>query len=123
MPKDMTPPTKKEAKAKKAPAKKAAAPAGERKRAPRVDYGYLPGAKIDVDKDKEHKFRGQTLEWFERLSKSNGKTVEHFIDGNQGVTNNKGNPESPRGWLAHFCKAGYASLSGGKEPTVKAKES
>ena len=118
---EMAPPTKAKPAAKKPAAKKEAS--GEKKqRAPRQDYGFKPGAKIAVDKDKEHKFRGQTAEWFERLKKSNGKTVEHFMENNEGITNNKGNPERPRGWLAHFCKIGYCTLSGGKEPEAKGKK-
>jgi hypothetical protein len=111
----MAPPAKGKVKAKTAKTE-----TGEKKaRAPRVDYGYKPGAKITVNKDKEQKFRGQTQEWFERLLKSDGKAVEHFISNNEGITNQKGNPERPRGWLAHFCKSGYASLSGGEEPAAK----
>jgi hypothetical protein len=120
---DMTPPTKKAA-TKKTAAKKTtkAKDTGEKKaRAPRKDYGFKPGAKISVDTKKEHKFRGQTLSWFERLTASNGKTVEHFIDNNKGVTNNNGKTEPPRGWLRHFVNAGYATLSGGQEPKENKK--
>lgn len=107
----MTPPTGKSKPAKKTAAPKKAASG----RASRRDYGFLPGAKIAVNKEKDvAKLRGQTKEWYDRLKKSNGKTVEHFLDNNQGVTNNKGKPERPRGWLAHFCLNDYASLSGGK---------
>lgn len=116
----MTPPTGKAKAAPKAAAPKAAD--GEKKeRAPRFDYGFLPGATITVDTAKETSFRGQTQEWYDRLLKSNGKTVEHFLDNNQGITNKQGKPEPPRGWLRHFCKTGYASLSGGSKPEPKPK--
>lgn len=122
MSEDMTPPAKgKTTKTSKATGKAKTEASGEKKpRAPRQDWGFRKGAKISLtEKAKEAKFRGQKQEWFDRLQKSNGKTVEHFLENNTGVTNNKGNPEPPRGWLRSFVVEGYAELSGGEEPQVK----
>ena len=104
---------------KKTPAKKGAAPPEkgaeqkERKpRAPRVDYGYKPGATIMVT-EKEGKYRGKRGEYYERLKAANGKTVEDFF---------KTCPDNdpPRGWLRFFVSDGAAELKGGKDPEPKA---
>jgi len=97
--------------------------APKKERAPRQEYGFAKDAIIRVD-TKERKLRGQRGEWFARLQKSDGKTVQHFLDNNQGITNNKGNPEPPRGWLRSFVQDGVCKLEGGTKtapPTPAAK--
>lgn len=90
------------------------APAAEKKeRAPRQDYGFLPGAKITLT-DKENKYRGKRLEYYEILKKHNGKSIEDFF---------KACPQEdpPRGWLRFFVQDGAATLSGGSAPEPKPK--
>ena len=101
-----TPPKKTVAKAATKPP--AAKDAGEKKaRAPKQDYGYAADAKITVAKgDDVPKFRGQRLEWFEKIQKFDGKTAKEFLDANQGK-------DSPRGWLRFFCSVNAVTLSGG----------
>jgi hypothetical protein len=111
-PKVVVPPTEKKAAAPKVAKAPADPNAPKKERAPRQDYGFAKDAVITI-KEGEHKFRGQRGEWFARLQASNGKTVQHFLDGNQGVKNNKGNPEPPRGWLRSFVADGVCTLSGG----------
>jgi hypothetical protein len=101
----------------KSEAKSGKTETGEKKeRAPRQDYGYKAGAKITLTKEAgEKKYRGKRLEYFERLQKANGKTVEDF---------EKSCPagDPPRGWLRFFVQDGAATLSGGKDPEPKAKK-
>ena len=102
-----TPPTK--PKAAKTPPKKD----GESKpRAPRVDYGFAKDAKITLT-DGDKSYRGKRLEMYEALKKSNGKTVEHFLD------NNKNEKDPPRGWLRFFVQNEACTLSGGTPPAKK----
>ena len=103
-------PPKKEAAAK--PPKKEK---GEAKpRAPRQDYGFAKDAKISLT-DGEKTYRGKRLEMYEALKKSNGKTVEHFLE------NNKNEKDPPRGWLRFFIQNEAATLSGGTPPAKKEK--
>lgn len=108
---DLNPPTKtakteKVAKAPKAP--KAEATGEKKERAPRQNYGFHPEAVISIT-EKEGKFRGQRLEWYEALKGCNGKSVQTFLD----ATKDKKDP--PRGWLRFFVQEGFASLSGAPE--------
>lgn len=80
-------------------------------RAPRQNYGFEPDAVIEVTVKGEEipKFRGQRLDWFEKLQKFNGKTVKEFLDKNQGK-------DSPRGWLRFFvAEAKVATLTAAKK--------
>lgn len=93
--------------------------APKKERGARQDYGFAKNAIIKVAAG-EHKFKGQRGDWFTRLQASDGKTVQHFMDGNQGVKNNKGNPEPPRGWLRSFVADEVCALSGGTKDEPKA---
>jgi hypothetical protein len=87
---------------------------GEKKpRAPRQDYGFAKDAKIALT-DGEKSYRGKRLEMYEALKKSNGKTVQHFLD------NNKNEKDPPRGWLRFFVQNEACTLSGGTKPEPKA---
>jgi hypothetical protein len=99
------------------PAKAAKAEGGEKKpRAPRQDYGFAKDAKIALT-DGEKTYRGKRAEMYEALKKSNGKTVEHFLE------NNKNEKDPPRGWLRFFVQNEACTLSGGTPPAKKeAKE-
>lgn len=100
----------KAAPATKTPPKKAA---GDGKpRAPRVDYGFAKDAKITLT-DGDKSYRGKRLEMYEALKKSNGKTVEHYLD------NNKNEKDPPRGWLRFFVQNEACTLSGGTPPAKK----
>lgn len=86
----------------------AAQPEGEKKpRAPRQDYGFRKGAVITLT-DKETKYRGKRLEYFEILQAHDGKTVEEYF-----AACPEGEP--PRGWLRFFVADGAATLSGGSD--------
>lgn len=100
-------------KAKKKAAAKKDPNAPKKPRKPAEDYGYLPGATINLtDKAGEQKYRGKRLEYFERLQACNGKTVEDF--------KNACPADDPaRGWLRFFVKDGVAALSGGTKPEPK----
>lgn len=127
---DMVPPTgekpekaPKAPKAAKTPKAETSEATGEKKeRAPRQDYNYFPGAVIELVKDADTvKFSGQRLEWWERVKKFEGKTCQEFCDANKGITNAKGNPEPPRGWLRAFAQQEVIKLTGEKpEPKAKA---
>lgn len=90
------------------------APKEKKERAPKQDYGFLPGAKITVV-ERENKYRGKRLEYFEILKKHNGKTVDEFF-------NACPQEDPPRGWLRFFVQDGAATLSGGSAPEPKAKK-
>jgi hypothetical protein len=128
---DLTPPTKaKKAAAAKAPAEPTGSTvlpkAGEgvpsvdgnvpakKPRAPRTDYGYSPEAVIAVVEGKDHGYRGQRLEWFNRVKEFNGKTAGEFLKANDNRTTPKGSEDPPRGWLRFFVQDGSVTLSGGK---------
>jgi hypothetical protein len=51
---------------------------------------------------------------YEALRKSNGKTVQHFLD------NNKNDDDPPRGWLRFFVQNEACTLSGGTKEAPKA---
>jgi len=101
---------------KAAPAAKAkpkAAASGEKKeRAPRQDYGFAKDAKIKLT-DGEKSYRGKRLEMYEALKKSNGKSVEHFLE------TNKNEKDPPRGWLRFFVQNEACTLEGGTPPAAK----
>lgn len=100
---------------KAAPPKKEAS--GEKKpRAPRQDYGFAPDATIKLT-DGEKTYRGKRGTMYEALKKSNGKTVQHFLD------NNKNEKDPPRGWLRFFVQDEACTLSGGtKKEEAPAKK-
>jgi len=79
-------------------------------RGPRQDYGYRKGATISIT-DKEVKYHGQRLEWFETLKSFNGQPVEAWEASQKGVVNNKGTAQSPRGWLRFFVLDGSVVLN------------
>ena len=88
---------------------------GETKaRAPRQDYGFAKDAKI-VLTDGEKSYRGKRKEMYDALKKSNGKTVQHFLD------NNKNEKDPPRGWLRFFVQNEACTLEGGTPTAPKAK--
>lgn len=91
---------------------------GEKKpRAPRQDYGYHKDATIRVTKFEEGKgknYRGQRLEWYEKLQKADGKTAGQFEEANKGK-------DSPRGWLRFFVQDGAATLDQSTVPAEKPK--
>lgn len=117
MSEDMTPPAAGKKAAKPAKAKvEAVAKDGEKKtRAPRKDRGIRPGAVISAVDNMESKFRGQRQEWLERVLGSVGQTVADYKTANEGVTNKKGNAESPHGWLSFFIDEGFVTVTGGEE--------
>lgn len=90
---------------------------GEKKaRAPRQDYGFAKDAKIKLT-DGEKTYRGKRGEMYEALKKSNGKTVQHFLDAN------KDEKDPPRGWLRFFVQNEACTLEGGtKAPEKKADQ-
>ena len=93
--------------------KAAKADGGEKKpRAPRQDYGFAKDAKITLT-DGEKTYRGKRLEMYSALKKSDGKTVEHFLE------NNKNEKDPPRGWLRFFVQNEACTLSGGTPPAKK----
>lgn len=96
---------------KKAAPKKEAS--GEKKtRAPRQDYGFAKDAKIHLT-DGDKTYRGKRGEMYEALKKSNGKTVQHFLD------NNKDEKDPPRGWLRFFVQNEACTLEGGTKAPAK----
>jgi len=93
-----TPPSKTPTPKSESKVAKTAVADGEKKaRAPKQDYGFTPEAIIGINNKAEDspKFRGQRLDWFEKLCKSEGKTAKEFLDKNAGK-------DSPRGWLRFF---------------------
>jgi hypothetical protein len=94
---------------------KAAASGDKKERAPRQDYGFAKDAKITLT-DGEKSYRGKRLAMYEALKKSNGKTVEHFLE------NNKNEKDPPRGWLRFFVQNEACTLSGGTKPEPAKKE-
>lgn len=83
----------------------------KKERAPRQDYGFRKGATINIT-EKEVKYRGKRLEYFEILKKHDGKTIEKFF-----AACPEGDP--PRGWLRFFVTDGAATLEGGEEPEAQ----
>jgi hypothetical protein len=118
---DLTPPTKEKApKAAKVPkAPKVVDPNAPPKVAkPRGNYGYHVDATIEVVKDKEVKYRGQRLDWFEIVKKYDGKKVKEFNEATSGRTNGKGTVQTPSGWLRFYVLDGSVRLTG--QPVVEA---
>lgn len=71
---------------------------GEKKpRAPRKDYGFAKGATINLT-DGEKTYKGNRLRWYGYLTKSDGKTVEHFAK----LAEKAEEKEGARGWLRFF---------------------
>lgn len=112
-PKAVVPPG---AKAEKAP--KVAKPpkvvdpnAPKKERAPKNDYGYSKKSTIHVVADKEHKFRGQRLEWFDRVKQYDGKTCEEFSEAFKDIPNNKGVLYAPSGWIRFYVREGFVTLT------------
>lgn len=113
-----TTPTK-AAKVAKTTAPKTPKAEGEKKpRAARQDYGYNKDATIRVaaqtEDSKSKNYRGQRLDWYEKLKKSDGKPVSHFEESNKGK-------DSPRGWLRFFVQDGAAALDQSTVPAEKPK--
>lgn len=117
---DLTPPTKTKAPKADKPKKEkvakevtaAAAPNGEKKpRAPRADYGFTPNSTIGIVTGKDHSYRGQRLEWFNRVKEFDGKAAEEFMKANDNRTTPKGTEDPPRGWLRFFVQDGTVALS------------
>lgn len=118
---NMTPPTGKTSKPKPGsadsaqaakPPKAANTPKAEgdkKPRAPRVDYGYHPQALIMIT-DKENKFRGQRLDWYESIVPFDGKNVREWEETRKGVKNGQGNVQSPRGFLRRLVLEGAVEL-------------
>ena len=99
-----------------AKATKKLAEGGEKKaRASRQDYGFAKDAVIKLT-DGEKTYRGKRLEMYEALKKSDGKTVEHYLE------NNKNEKDPPRGWLRFFVQNEAVTLLGGTKPTPNAKK-
>ena len=103
---------------KKTAAKKNDAPPAEpadsgetttkRARSKAESYGYAKGAVISLtEKADSAKYRGKRLEYFNRLQKHNGKTVEKFFEACPA-------DDPPRGWLRFFVRDGVCTLSGGE---------
>lgn len=91
----------------------ASKPTGEKKpRAPRQDYGFAKDATIKLT-DGDKGYRGRRKEMYEALKKSEGKTVQHFLD------NNKNEKDPPRGWLRFFVQNEACTLEGGTPPSAK----
>lgn len=120
---DLTPPTKKNGKAKevkepKAPkAKKEAVEkdpnAPKKPRGPRQNYGYHPDAVITVQAP-ETAYRGARLDWYNFIGQFNGLTVKAFEEAA------KDRKDPPRGWLRFFVQDGSVTLSGA--PVAAAEE-
>lgn len=88
-------------------------PKEKKPRAARQDYGFAPDAILKLT-DGEKNYKGRRKEMYEALRKSNGKTVQHFLD------NNKNDDDPPRGWLRFFVQNEAVTLSGGtKKETAK----
>jgi len=110
----MATPPKAEKKASAPTPPKADKPEGEKKpRAPRQDYGFAKDAIIRLT-DGDKSYRGRRKEMYEALQKSNGKTVQHFLD------NNKNEKDPPRGWLRFFVQNEACTLEGGTKTEEKA---
>lgn len=84
-------------------------PSTAKVRGPRQDYGYRKGAKIVIT-DKEQKYHGQRLEWFETLVAFNGQSVDAWEESRKGTVNKKGTAQSPRGWLRFYVLDGTVAL-------------
>jgi hypothetical protein len=117
---DLTPPGKKQppkaaANGPAPAAKKEAAPkdpnAPKKPRAPRTDYGFSPEATIGLNKEKAAKYRGQRLEWFNRISAFEGKKVAEFMTKYEKAQTPKGSQDPPRGWVRFFVQDGTVTLT------------
>lgn len=118
----VTPPGVKAPKAEKTPkvAKEPADPnAPKKERAPKADYGYAKNSIIRLT-DKEPKFKGQRLEWYDRVKPFNGKTCDEFNKAHGDVPNGKGVFYAPSGWLRFYAREGYLTLERGAPEPAKA---
>lgn len=97
---------------KATPAKAAADPNAPKKpRAPRTDYGFSPDSTIGLVQDKAAKYRGQRLDWFNRISAFNGQKVSAFMAKYEGSKTPKGSDDPPRGWVRFFVQDGSVTLT------------
>lgn len=117
---DLTPPTKSKPQPPKAVptaasgnGKPAATEASKEKkpRAPRADYGFSPESTIIIVKDKDNKYRGQRLDWFNKIKLFEGKKVADFMTMYEGAKTPKGTADPPRGWVRFFVQDGTVSLT------------
>lgn len=121
---DLTPPTKTKEKAVKAakepkPPKEAKAPKEKKVRAT-GKYGYGPNSKIEIVKEKENKYRGQRLAWFDLLKTFDGKLVVEFNTAAKGRLNGKGKEQNPSGWLRFYALDGSVKLHPQEVPPATA---
>jgi hypothetical protein len=80
---------------------------GDKKpRAPRKDYGFAKGATIALT-DGEKTYKGNRLRWYSYLTKSDGKTVEHF----EKLATKAEEKEGARGWLRFFVENEACTLT------------
>ena len=85
------------------------APPAKKVRAAKQNYGYIPGAEISIEAEKNYRARrGQV---YAVLVACDGKKVEDFAKKAVKVLGK----ESPRGWVQFFVRDGACSLSGGAE--------
>ena len=127
---DLTPPTKKippkmaTTGAGNGPAKAEAKPktpvdpnAPKKPRAARADYGFSPDSTIVIVKDKDNKYRGQRLDWFNKIKTFEGKKVSEFMTKFEKSQTAKGTADPPRGWVRFFVQDGTVTLT---KPVVPA---
>jgi len=87
-------------------AKTAKADGDKKPRAPRKDYGFAKGATINLT-DGEKTYKGNRLRWYGYLTKSDGKTIEHFA----GLAEKAEEKEGARGWLRFFVENEACTLT------------
>lgn len=98
------------------PAKDPNAP--KKPRAARADYGFSPDSTIHIVKDKDNKYRGQRLDWFNKIVAFEGKKVSEFMTKYEKAQTSKGTADPPRGWVRFFVQDGTVTLS--KPPATTA---
>ena len=100
-------------------AEEGAEPSEKKPRAERKDYGYNKNAiVVIVANEKSAAYRGQRKDWFDTLVSFDGQTVGEWEASRQGILNNKGTPQAPRGWLRFYVVDGTVTLSA---PAVEAE--
>jgi hypothetical protein len=116
-PKAVTPPGEKVAKVKaeKAPVDPNAP---KKERAPKNDYGYSKNSIIHIVAGKDTKFKGQRLEWWDRVKPFDGKTCDDFSKAHDKIPNGKGKFYAPSGWLRFYAREGFLTL---ERPAAPAK--
>lgn len=85
--------------------------APKKPRAARADYGFSPDSLIHIVKDKDNKYRGQRLDWFNRIKEHDGKKVAEFMTKFEKSQTSKGTADPPRGWVRFFVQDGTVTLS------------